>query len=61
MKYVYAVVFSNYDPDEIDTLWTRWVDAQERANSLTGTWQVRRMNIYEKLSELDSDAAKEEG
>lgn len=46
---VFAVIYSNYNPDEVDSLWTTEVEAQKRANELnesdrekghSGNWHV---------------------
>lgn len=37
---VYAVVFSNYEPTEVDSLWRTQESADKRADELDGDWRV---------------------
>ena len=46
---VYAVCFGNYFPAEIDSLWPTAELAEERAEKLSGDWEVRPMTVYGKL------------
>lgn len=45
---VYAVVFSNYEPSEVDSLWVSEKLAQSRADELDGHWNVERMLVRDK-------------
>ena len=42
---VWAVQFSNYDPAEIDSLWTSKRKAKKRADELGGGYDVVRFPI----------------
>lgn len=50
---VYAIQWSNYDPPEIDSLWTTRERAQERCDELNkesapySTWCVEPMEVLE--------------
>lgn len=51
MSEVWAVVFSNYSPAEIDSLWTTEEEASKRRDELneksSGMWQVAPMSLRE--------------
>ena len=42
---VWAVVFSNYDPREIDSLWWNEEEASARAEELGEMWRVEKMAV----------------
>lgn len=44
---VWAVVFSNYDPPELDTLWNSEAAAKARVDKLNGDWNVVEMTVHE--------------
>lgn len=39
---VWAVVFSNYDPAEVDSLWSTPERAEAEADAKGGAWHVQR-------------------
>lgn len=45
---VYAVIFSNYEPSEVDSLWASKELAQARADELDGYWRVVPMSVGEQ-------------
>jgi hypothetical protein len=47
---VYAVVYSNYSPAEIDSLWARREDAEAHAESLDGPWDVQEWTVRSVLT-----------
>ena len=49
---IYAVVYSNYWPREVDSLWTKEEDAQKLAESLEGEWNVETMTVFENPIEI---------
>lgn len=44
---VWAVVFSNYEPAEVDSLWTTEDRARERADELGDGWTVTEWEVGE--------------
>lgn len=48
---VYAVVFGNYFPRELDSLWKTKEMADTRADSLDGDWRVVEMTVFESESD----------
>lgn len=40
---IYLVVFSNYSPWEVDSIWSTYDAAQQHADSLAGDWRVGEM------------------
>lgn len=44
---VWAVVFSNYEPPEVDSLWTTEARAEERAEELGAGWGVTGWDVKE--------------
>lgn len=42
---VYAVVYSNYSPPEVDSLWFSAAEASNRSTTLGGMWEVTEMEI----------------
>ena len=56
---VWAVVYSNYYPEEVDSLWATEPLAQERANELAGDWNVVAKRVWQSRQEwegLEEDA-----
>lgn len=51
---VYAVVFSNYYPAEVDSLWRRRGDAEARAEELNASSDTRGWDV----SEWDVEGAR---
>lgn len=43
---VWAVMFGNYEPSEIDSLWDTEEDADKRAAQLDGDWRVFQMGVF---------------
>jgi len=51
---VFAVVFSNYQPFEIDSLWTTKELAESRRNQLGDMWGVQEMTVNTEPYTADS-------
>lgn len=45
---VYAVVYSNYEPAEVDSLWMTRELAERRADELDSGWTVTPMSVGEQ-------------
>ena len=50
---VWAVVYGNYEPPELDSLWNSEQAARERAAELGDDWQVCRFTVHEKGDVID--------
>ena len=53
-RIIYAVVYGNYDPPEVDSLFTHELDAVEQCEKLnsksdTGMWEVQPMRLMERV------------
>lgn len=44
---VWAVVYSNYFPAEVDSLWKTKEKAEERAEELQGEWHAQEWEVGE--------------
>lgn len=42
---IFAVVYANFYPLEIDSLWATEELAERRADNLNGMWRVREMEV----------------
>ena len=45
---VFAVVYSNYHPREVDSLWWNEAEAQKKAEELGDGWEVERWDVEGK-------------
>ena len=54
---VWAVVFGNYSPDEVDSLWNTKALAQRRADELGSEWRVKCPEAYQNSEEDDHAAS----
>ena len=52
---VWAVVFGNYSPREIDSLWTNSELADKRAEALGGMWEVAPMRVHNNFDEVEAE------
>jgi hypothetical protein len=52
---VYAVVFSNYEPTEVDSLWASMELAERRATKLGSGWEAVEWTV---ASDPDSELLK---
>jgi hypothetical protein len=59
--FCWAVVFSNYEPAEIDMLFATKALAEERADQLGGDWQAERWAIQGWNVDQDREAAYRAG
>lgn len=53
---VWAVVYSNYEPAEVDSLWATQELAEKRAAKLEGMWDVTEWTV----GQSDPDEVKSE-
>jgi hypothetical protein len=59
--WVYAVVYSNYDPAEVNSLWLKEKDAEKRRDSLNNdktvpqsdNWEISPMFVHEFYEETE--------
>ena len=47
----FAVVQSNYEPLEVDSLWAHKEDAESRAFYLGNSWRVRELQIHQHAND----------
>ena len=52
---IYAVVFGNYYPREVDSIWLTEELANKRAEQLEGDWRVVTMTVYEDIHEVKEE------
>lgn len=45
---VYAVVFSNYEPAEVESLWETMEDAEARASALGSPWEAQEWDVQRR-------------
>jgi hypothetical protein len=48
---IYSVVFSNYEPEEVDSCWATRELAEQRAEEMEGDWRVVSMWVYTSREE----------
>jgi hypothetical protein len=50
----YSVIYGNYFPREVDSVWTTRKAAQDRAEELGGMWEVEETN-WPPIAPMEDD------